>query len=79
MLSFCQVEIKSDTKKIKLLLNNLNLNIIMLMNLYVTVTKNACRSKFCDKMLAAAAPSWRLHIYYIDIELFLICVILTPR
>ena len=28
--------------------------------------KNACRSKFCDKMLAAAAPSWRLHLYYLD-------------
>ncbi len=28
--------------------------------------KNPCSSKFCDKMLAAAAPSRRQHIYYID-------------
>jgi hypothetical protein len=25
---------------------------------------------FCNKMLAAAAPSWRLHIYYIDMKVF---------
>ena len=52
MLSFCQVEIKSDTKKNKTeLLNNLNLNIIMLINLSVTVTKNAAVPSFATKCL----------------------------
>ncbi len=33
---------------------------------FYTSLKNPCSSKVCDKMIAAAAPNRRLHIYYID-------------
>ncbi len=40
--------------------------VIPLSGAHCTSLKKPCRSKFCDKMLSAAAPSRRQHIYYID-------------
>jgi hypothetical protein len=44
-----------------------------------TSLKNPCSSMFCDKMIAAAAPNRRLHIYYIDVNLTLTFDIFVPK
>ncbi len=49
----------------------LSLIIVLTLSLFLTLClflflKYPCSSKFCNKMLAATAPSWQQHIYYID-------------